>query len=172
MLTTVSGDLLESKAQTLVNAVNCKGVMGKGIALQFKERFPAMFADYVARCDRGEVKLGEPYIFKSTSGPWILNFPTKNHWRDRSYLKDIVKGLEYMVGHNHEMEITSIAVPALGCGAGGLAWSEVGPVLYKYLGKLAIPVEIYAPLKQIRGKLRIYFRRFELTGTFPFLISS
>ncbi|MBN9391981.1 MAG: macro domain-containing protein [Chloroflexi bacterium] len=147
MVTTVSGDLLESKAQTLVNAVNCQGVMGKGIALQFKKRFPAMFADYAAQCDRSEVKLGEPYIFKSASGPWILNFPTKNHWRDRSYLKDIVKGLEYLLAYYREMGISSMAVPALGCGAGGLEWEEVGPVLYEYLGKMAIPVELYAPVE-------------------------
>jgi hypothetical protein len=95
MLTAVSGDIFTSRAQTLVNTVNCVGVMGKGIALEFKKRYPAMFEDYVARCRLGQVRLGEPYLFRDLGGAMILNFPTKDHWRSPSRLKDIDEGLEY-----------------------------------------------------------------------------
>ncbi len=139
------GDILDSDAQTLVNTVNCVGVMGKGIALKFKERFPDMFEDYAERCKRGEVKLGQPYLYKGRLIPWILNFPTKDHWRSVSRIEDIIIGMQYLVEHYREWGITSLAVPPLGCGEGQLEWSIVGPTLYKYLKDLDIPVEIYAP---------------------------
>ena len=75
------GDILKSNAQTIVNTVNCVGIMGKGIALEFKNRFPDMFKDYVKRCERNEVRLGEPYLYKTLFGPQIVNFPTKEHWK-------------------------------------------------------------------------------------------
>jgi O-acetyl-ADP-ribose deacetylase (regulator of RNase III) len=140
------GDLFASGAQTLVNTVNTVGIMGKGIARGFRERFPRMFQDYAARCSRGEVKLGEPYLYRQLVGPWILNFPTKGHWRAVSKLSDIVTGLEYLVDYYKEWGITSIAVPPLGCGNGQLDWNVVGPTLYRYLTELEIPVELYAPL--------------------------
>jgi len=139
------GDLFESKAQTLVNTVNCVGIMGKGIALGFKERFPEMFKDYSERCKRKEFKLGKPYLYKSTVLPWILNFPTKDHWRSISRIRDIVRGLEYVIRHYKEWGITSLAVPPLGCGQGQLEWRIIGPTLYRYLSRLDIPVELYAP---------------------------
>ena len=145
MVTLVTGDLFDSEAQTLVNAVNCAGVMGKGIALAFKRRYPAMFADYVARCKDGRVRLGEPYLYRGESFPWVLNFPTKSHWRSVSKLEDIVAGLAYLEEHYRAWGITSLAVPALGCGAGQLAWDAVGPALYDALARLAIPVALYAP---------------------------
>jgi O-acetyl-ADP-ribose deacetylase (regulator of RNase III) len=140
-----TGDLFQSSAQTLVNTVNCVGVMGKGIALGFKQRFPEMFADYARRCERHEVRLGQPYLFKTLVPPWVLNFPTKDHWRGVSHLKDIVAGLEYLVAHYEAWGIESLAVPPLGCGNGGLDWQVVGPTLYKQLSRLAIPVDLYAP---------------------------
>ena len=85
------GNLFETDAQTLVNTVNCVGVMGKGIALEFKKRFPEMYNDYVERCKRNQVRLGEPYIFRSLFPPHIINFPTKDHWRSVSRLSDIVR---------------------------------------------------------------------------------
>jgi len=139
------GDLFDSKAQTLVNTVNCVGVMGKGIALEFKKRFPDMYKDYVDRCRRGEVHLGKPYLYKRVVPPWILNFPTKDHWRSVARLNDIVRGLEFLFRHYKEWEITSLAVPPLGCGEGQLEWRVVGPTLYRYLSKMEIPVELYAP---------------------------
>src|SRR5438128_9567908 len=96
MVRTLIGDLFQSQAQTLVNTVNCVGVMGKGVALEYKKRFPDMYADYVARCAAGQVRLGEPYLFRRLWPPWILNFPTKDHWRSVSRLADIVRGLEHL----------------------------------------------------------------------------
>lgn len=145
MISVQIGNLLESTAQTLVNTVNCVGVMGKGIALEFKKKFPDMFTDYVSRCEHKEVKLGEPYLFKTIFYPWVLNFPTKDHWKAVSRIEDIVKGLKYLIAHYKEWGITSIAVPPLGCGNGQLEWRIVGPTLYRYLSKLDIPVELYAP---------------------------
>lgn len=139
------GDLFKSSAQTLVNTVNCVGIMGKGIALEFKKRFPEMYEDYAQRCDRGEVKLGRPYLFKQGGGPWVLNFPTKDHWRSVSKLSDISAGLEYLKARYKEWGITSLAVPPLGCGSGQLDWDVIGPTLYRHLSQLDIPVELYAP---------------------------
>ncbi|MGQ9779784.1 MAG: macro domain-containing protein, partial [Bacillota bacterium] len=145
MVRILVGDLFASKAQTLVNTVNCVGVMGKGVALEFKKRFPKMYEDYVRRCKAGLVKLGKPYLYRNLTGPWILNFPTKDHWRSVSRLSDIVQGLEYLVKHYKEWGITSLAVPPLGCGQGQLEWRVVGPTLYRYLNAMDIPVELYAP---------------------------
>ena len=139
------GDLFNSQAQTLVNTVNCVGVMGKGVALEFRNRFPRMYEDYVERCRAGRVQLGEPYLYKDLVGPWVLNFPTKDHWRSVSRLSDIEAGLEHLERHYREWGITSLAVPPLGCGHGGLEWRVVGPTLYRHLARLDIPVELYAP---------------------------
>ena len=145
MVTTKTGDMFSSDAQTLVNTVNCVGVMGKGVALAFKERFPEMYREYVRLCDAKRVHLGEPYLYKQLTEPWILNFPTKDHWRSVSRLADIVSGLEYLEGHYEDWGITSLAVPPLGCGQGGLEWRVVGPTLYRHLSRLRVPVELYAP---------------------------
>jgi O-acetyl-ADP-ribose deacetylase (regulator of RNase III) len=145
MIKVLIGDMFESKAQTLVNTVNCVGVMGKGVALEFKKRFPEMFEDYERRCQRHEVKLGQPYLFKRLLPPWILNFPTKAHWRAVTNLQDIIHGLEYLLAHYQQWSITSLAVPPLGCGNGQLEWRVVGPTLYRYFRRMEIPVEIYAP---------------------------
>lgn len=139
------GDLFESSAQTLVNTVNTVGVMGKGVALGFKQRFPEMYRDYVQRCEHGLVKLGEPYLWQPLVEPWVLNFPTKAHWRKPSRLEDIVSGLEYLQSHYRAWGVRSLAVPPLGCGNGGLEWRVVGPTLYEHLSRLDIPVELYAP---------------------------
>ena len=146
MVNILTGDLFESKAQTLVNAVNCVGVMGKGVALEFKKRFPEMFADYEQRCRRHEVRLGQPYLCKRRSPPLILNFPTKDHWRATSNLEDIIAGLEHLLAHYESWGIQSLAVPALGCGHGQLDWRVVGPTLARAFSRLGIPVELYAPL--------------------------
>lgn len=151
------GDLFTSRAQTLVNTVNCVGVMGKGIALGFKQRFPEMFEDYEARCRRKQVRLGEPYLYKGDRLPWILNFPTKDHWRGLSRISDIARGLEFLAVHYKQWGITSLAVPPLGCGNGQLDWTVVGPTLFRYLSKLEIPVELYAPDKTPKEQLTLSF---------------
>ena len=154
MVKVLIGNMFESKAQTLVNTVNCVGVMGKGVALEFKKRFPDMFKDYVARCKAGQVKLGQPYLYKRLVPPWILNFPTKKHWRSMTKLDDIVNGLEYLLKHYKEWGIKSLAVPPLGCGQGQLEWRVVGPTLYRYLKRMDIPVELYAPYGTPHEELR------------------
>jgi O-acetyl-ADP-ribose deacetylase (regulator of RNase III)/uncharacterized protein YwgA len=145
MFKTLIGDLFESRAQTLVNTVNCVGVMGKGVAEQFKRRFPAMFEDYKSRCDRKAVHLGEPYLYRDISGVQIVNFPTKDHWRSPSRLADVERGLDYFARHAAEWGISSLALPPLGCGNGGLEWSEVGPLIFQKLHTLLFDVEVYAP---------------------------
>ena len=145
MFKALIGDLFASQAQTLVNTVNCVGVMGKGVALEFKKRLPSLFDDYAARCARKEVRLGEPYLFAGTDGRQVLNFPTKGHWRSPSRLADIESGLDHFVKHYAEWGIASIAFPPLGCGNGGLDWAEVGPLIYGKLHRLPIDVEVYAP---------------------------
>lgn len=145
MVKVLIGNLFESHAQTLVNTVNCVGVMGKGVALEFKKRFPEMYKDYVTRCQKGEIRLGHPYLYKSIFSPWILNFPTKGHWRSVTSLDDVTTGLKYLISHYKNWGITSLAIPPLGCGQGQLEWRVVGPTLYRYLKQLNIPVELYAP---------------------------
>ncbi|MGQ3684767.1 MAG: type II toxin-antitoxin system antitoxin DNA ADP-ribosyl glycohydrolase DarG [Candidatus Loosdrechtia sp.] len=157
MVKVLIGEIFDSKAQTIVNTVNCVGIMGKGIALEFKKRFPEMFADYQKRCIRHEVKLGQPYLYKTMLPPWILNFPTKDHWRSVSRLEDIIKGLEYLIAHYKEWGIKSLAVPPLGCGHGQLEWIIVGPTLYRYLSKLDIPVELFAPYGTPHEELQLDF---------------
>jgi O-acetyl-ADP-ribose deacetylase (regulator of RNase III)/uncharacterized protein YwgA len=139
------GDLFESGAQTLVNTVNTVGVMGKGIALQFKKRFPLMYEDYRVRCARDELELGKPYLFAPLTPPWVVNFPTKGHWRSPSKLDDIERGLRHLTDHADDWGIESLAVPPLGCGNGELEWRVAGPVIYQYLDRLRIPVIMFAP---------------------------
>lgn len=151
------GDLFDSDAQTLVNTVNCVGVMGRGVALGFRKRFPDMFKDYVARCDAGQVELGHPYLFQHLLPPWILNFPTKDHWRSVARLSDIISGLEYVEANYREWGIDSLAVPPLGCGEGQLDWRVVGPELYRRLMRLEIPVDLYAPFGTPNAQLEEQF---------------
>ncbi len=139
------GDILNSNAQTLINTVNCVGVMGKGIALEFKNRFPDMFDDYVERCDRGGVKPGVPYLYKALFPPQIINFPTKDHWKSISKVSEIERGLKHLIEHYNEWGITSLAIPPLGCGNGQLEWRVVGPLIYRFVKDMPIPVEMYAP---------------------------
>ena len=131
MIEIAKGNLLEARVEALVNTVNTVGVMGKGIALQFKEAFPAMFRDYAMACKAGDVRLGKMHVFDlgglAGDRRWIINFPTKGHWRERSRLTDIEAGLEDLVDTVRRLGIRSIAIPPLGCGNGGLNWADVRP---------------------------------------------
>lgn len=104
---------------------------GPLLALGFKERYPEMFRDYVQRCKRGEVRLGQPYLWAPMFDQWILNFPTKDHQRSLTKREDIVSGMEYLARNFRDWGITSLAVPPLGCGEGKLEWTIVGPTLYR-----------------------------------------
>ncbi|MFA4897879.1 macro domain-containing protein, partial [Microbacterium sp.] len=135
--------------EAVINTVNCVGVMGKGIALQFKQAFPRNYDAYRRACDAGEVRLGEMFVFDTGSmiNPrWIINFPTKGHWKAKSRLSDIETGLEDLKRVILENGIRSIAVPPLGCGNGGLDWAEVEPVIRRALGDLdQVDVRLFAP---------------------------
>lgn len=148
MITFVNGDLLQSKAEAWVNTVNCVGVMGKGIALQFKERFPDMFSAYKERCDNSQVQTGRMDIHGPLSGTpqWIINFPTKVNWKNKSQIGWIDEGLYDLSWCIHEMDIKSIAIPALGCANGGLNWKEVKFLIEKRLGKINCDIEVYNPV--------------------------
>ena len=139
------GNIFDSTAKTVVNTVNCVGVMGKGIAEEFKRRFPEMFREYVRLCDLGEVRPGQPYLYTDIYGTSIINFPTKNHWKSPSKLSYISDGLNWFVQNYEQLGITSIAFPPLGCGNGGLKWEIVGPLMYQTLSSLPIDIEVYAP---------------------------
>lgn len=140
------GDLLAADCDALVNAVNTVGVMGKGIALAFKKRFPEMYADYRRRCKNDELQLGEPYLYRGAAPPAIINFPTKGHWRSNSKLEAIDQGLAFLAERLPGWELTSIALPALGCGAGGLRWADVQPLIETHLGPLDVRSHVYLPL--------------------------
>jgi O-acetyl-ADP-ribose deacetylase (regulator of RNase III) len=130
MITEQSGNLLTAPVDALVNTVNTVGVMGKGIALQFKMAYPAMFADYERAAKAGEVVRGRIHVWSTGAldGPqYILNFPTKGHWRGRSRLADIEAGLADLTRVIRELGIRSVALPPLGCGQGGLDWCDVAP---------------------------------------------
>ena len=139
------GNLFDSKAATLVNTVNCVGVMGKGIALDFKKMYPEMYEEYVKLCEQHKLKPGCPYYYSDYNGASIINFPTKDHWRSPSKLSYIIDGLDWVRDNYEKLGITSIAFPPLGCGNGGLTWDIVGPVMYRKLSDLPIDIEIYAP---------------------------
>jgi len=129
MIEITRGDLFKSKAEALVNTVNCVGVMGRGIALQFKKAFPDNFKEYKQVCDNKWLQPGKMFIHdtRTLSGEqrYIINFPTKRHWKGKSKLEDIQVGLAALVEEVKRLKIKSIAVPPLGCGLGGLSWSVV-----------------------------------------------
>lgn len=139
------GDLLAAQAEALVNTVNTVGVMGKGLALRFKELFPENYEFYKAQCEKGEVKIGKVLVYE-VSGRlyprYIINFPTKQHWRGRSRLEYIQRGLQDLVQVVRERGIRSIAIPPLGCGNGGLDWNEVRTLIEQAFQPLADEVEV------------------------------
>ena len=128
MLKYKTGDILAEDAEALVNTVNCVGVMGRGIALQFKRVFPENFKAYAARCKRDEMQPGQVFVFETgqlTHPHYIINFPTKRHWRGKSRMEDIESGLASLAQEIRARGIRSIAIPPLGSGLGGLDWAEV-----------------------------------------------
>jgi O-acetyl-ADP-ribose deacetylase (regulator of RNase III) len=149
MIELTTGNLLESKAEALVNTVNCVGIMGKGIALQFKQAFPDNFEAYAKACKANEVKLGKMFLFPRNTlytPRYIVNFPTKDHWRSKSQLQDIENGLEDLKRIITERKISSIAIPPLGSGLGGLSWPKVKEKIIKVFADLPeVKVFLYEP---------------------------
>ena len=143
-VTIINGNIFNSKAQTIVNTVNCVGVMGKGIALVFKLRYPNMFEQYQKLCAQRLIEVGKLWIYKGdNSDPWVLNFPTKTHWKLPSEYEYLEKGLQKFVDTYQEKGITSIAFPLLGAFNGGLEKERVMNIMQHYLSQCDIPIEIY-----------------------------
>jgi O-acetyl-ADP-ribose deacetylase (regulator of RNase III) len=143
-----SGNLLDSEAEALVNTINTVGVMGKGIALQFKQAFPDNFKAYEAACRHGQIRLGKMFVYHTHtlhSPRLIINFPTKRHWKGKSKIQDIADGLSDLVQVIKSENVRSIAVPPLGCGNGGLSWGEVKPLIERVLQGLDVKATVYAP---------------------------
>ena len=138
-----NGDILNSECQTIINPTNTVGVMGNGLALKFKNKYPEMYNHYKIGCDSGLFVIGKPYIYKINDQKWIMNFPTKKHWKNPSKIEYIIDGLKYILKNYKKAKITSLAVPALGCGLGGLNPNEVYYYLNLYLSEMEIPVELY-----------------------------
>jgi O-acetyl-ADP-ribose deacetylase (regulator of RNase III) len=149
MIESVQGDLLRSRAMALVNTVNTAGVMGKGVALQFKHAYPDNYKAYVAACKQNQVRIGQMFIFDRgllDSPRYIINFPTKKHWRHPSKLEYITAGLEDLAQQVKALGIQSIAVPPLGAGNGGLEWSMVLPLILKAFSMLPdVQVLLFEP---------------------------
>lgn len=148
MIQYTQGDILQADADALVNTVNCVGVMGRGIALHFKSAYPANFKAYAAACKTGDVQPGRMFVH-DTGQPaprWIINFPTKRHWRGKSHIEDIEAGLDALVREIRARGISSVAIPPLGSGLGGLAWRDVRPVIEATLADLPdVRAIVYEP---------------------------
>lgn len=144
-----AGDIFAEDAEALVNAVNCVGVMGRGVALQFKRAFPENFRMYEAACRQGEVQPGNMFVFETgqfTNPRYIINFPTKRHWRDKSRQPDIDAGLASLLSEVRARDIRSIAMPALGSGLGGLPWPDVRSSIERALGVLQdVEIVVFEP---------------------------
>jgi len=149
MIEFTSGDILKSEAEALVNTVNCVGIMGRGIALQFKNAFPENFKAYAAACERGEVQPGRMFVFETgqlTPPRYIINFPTKRHWRGKSRIEDIDAGLTALAEVIRSKRIRAIAIPPLGSGLGGLDWPKVRRRIEAALRPLdGVQVFVYEP---------------------------
>lgn len=148
------GNLFDSNSEALVNTVNTMGVMGKGVALQFKERYPMNYNLYKSACKRGEVKIGEMFITATNSmmdPKWIINFPTKQHWMHSSSYTYIEKGLNDLVKQIESLGIQSIAIPPLGTGQGGLQWDRVKLIIEEKLSHLKIDIKVFEPIEGVKS---------------------
>lgn len=148
MITYIEGNIFESPAQTLVNTINTAGAMGKGIALEFKKLFPDMFKEYIKLSEAGKLEMGKLWLYR-TQNKWVLNFPTKTHWRQPSKFEYIETGLKFFALYYNRARINSIAFPKLGCGNGELEWHDVKLLMEKHLEKLPIDIYIYTKTEEI-----------------------
>lgn len=141
------GNLFDDDAEAFVNAVNIVGVMGAGIARQFKQRYPEMFEQYEVDCEAGKVQLGKMHVFeRAEENPrYVINFPTLRHWKDLSKLSDIKDGLDDLVEVVQQHQIQSIAIPPLGCGVGGLKWDDVRKLIEQAFTDIDVHVHLYEP---------------------------
>ncbi len=150
MIRNATGNLLQVDAEALVNTVNCDGFMGKGIALQFKQAWPENFEAYARACRSKDVRPGEMFVWETgrmVNPKYIINFPTKRHWRGKSRMEDIHSGLRALIADVRRLGIHSMAVPPLGCGNGGLDWQEIRPLIESAFAELPdVDVQLFGPL--------------------------
>lgn len=146
------GDIFDCHAECLVNPVNTVGVMGKGLALQFKRRWPDNFEVYKDLCDHKLLKLGEVHMFMTEQDDpsWVCNFPTKGHWRDSSKIEDIDAGLENLIDMLKMFDVGIVAIPALGCGLGGLSFDVVSTSIERVFGESSIKAIVFPPKETLR----------------------
>lgn len=157
MITYTKGNLLEADVQALVNTVNTVGIMGKGIALMFKDKYQENFNKYAVACQAGEVEVGRMFVTRTNQlmGPeWIINFPTKKHWKSPSKLEWIAAGLEDLKTFIIENNINSIALPPLGAGNGGLDWSSVKPLIENELGSIDANIVVFEPTDKYQNVVK------------------
>lgn len=151
MIEFVKGDIFENPSNVLVNAVNCMGAAGRGLALQFRQKFPKMFRDYQTVCRNGALRVGYIHIWQNPNPQpeWIINFPTKDHWKNPSKIEYITDGLEALVTWVKQQKITSISIPPLGCGLGKLPWPSVRAEILKAFAEFeneqSVKIVIYQP---------------------------
>lgn len=142
------GDILKENTEAIVNTVNCVGVMGKGLALQFKNKYPQNFREYAIACENKEIIPGKMFVYHTGETPkYIINFPTKTHWKINSKMKDIENGLNDLLNIIIKLNIQSIAIPPLGSGLGGLDWNNVKQVIEQKLSNVECKILIYEPFK-------------------------
>ena len=155
MMHFTKGNLLDAKVEAVVNTVNTVGVMGKGIALMFKERFPKNYREYVVASKMGAIQIGKMFVSATDEleGPkWVINFPTKKHWRHPTKIEWVREGLAALNKVIRDKHISSIAIPPLGCGNGGLNWSDVRPLIQEYLAELTdVEIIVYEPPQQYQN---------------------
>jgi len=162
-LSIIDGDMFFSRLQTLTVSVNTVGIMGKGLASRAKYQFPDVYVVYQDVCRNKTLQMGKPYLYKRESAvdlaladepstlqkpnleTWFLLFPTKGHWKEKGDINGIEKGMQWVRENHQQEQIKSLALPALGCGLGGLEWHDVGPLLCRYLADCTIPVWVYLP---------------------------
>ena len=158
MIKYITGNILESNAEALINTVNTVGVMGKGIALQFKKAYHNNYKSYIDACKRNEIEIGRLFVVKdsnlSSGVKYIINFPTKKDWRKPSEYSFIVAGLDDLIRVLKEYKIHSIAIPPLGSGNGGLEWEKVKKILEQKLSNLDVEIIVYEPTQQIKEQLK------------------
>lgn len=154
----IKGNIFTSSCHTRVNTINCVGVMGAGIALEFKLRYPDMFAKYAQLCEQKQIDIGKLWLYKNTAN-WVLNFPTKQHWKYPSKLDYLERGLDKFVQTYQERGIKSIAFPLLGAAKGGLPEDKVLMLMEEYLKNCTIPIEVYQYDPTATDDLFIQFRQ-------------
>lgn len=145
MIHYLKGNIFLASAQTMINTVNLRGTMGKGLALEFKNRFPGLFESYTNDLLDKRLAIGAPTIWKGKE-KWVVNFPTKDDWRKPSEYEYIEKGLVGLRPKLDEWSVLSLAIPPLGCGLGSLDWNKVRPMIEKYLGDMEMSIEVFEPV--------------------------